>query len=128
MSKDCYSWKGQFSSAQSLCRVRFFTAPWTTARQASLSTTNSQSALRPLSMESGLAGWFLRRIPEKDQQVAAVALEQTRDLLVCSDFRAALSHQTKLGFRWGNKASVSKSAILDPSPLALSPVARALLV
>ena len=31
----------QFSSVQSLSRVRLFATPWTTARQASLSVTNS---------------------------------------------------------------------------------------
>ena len=33
----------QFSSVQSLSRVRVFATPWIVARQASLSTTNSQS-------------------------------------------------------------------------------------
>ena len=32
----------QFSSVQSLSRVQFFATPWTAARQASLSITNSQ--------------------------------------------------------------------------------------
>ena len=36
----------QFSSVQSLSRVRLFATPWTAARQASLSTTNSQSSLK----------------------------------------------------------------------------------
>ena len=35
----------QFSSFQSLSRVRLFVIPWITARQASLSITNSQSLL-----------------------------------------------------------------------------------
>ena len=73
MSKDCSSRKG-FSSVQLLSRVRLFPTPWTRACQASLSTSNSSSSLRPLSMESGLAGWFLPRIPGKDQEVAAEAL------------------------------------------------------
>ena len=38
-------------SVQSLSRVRFFAAPWTTARQASLSITNSQNLLKPMSIE-----------------------------------------------------------------------------
>ena len=42
----------QFSSVQSLSRVRLFAIPWTTARQASLSITNSQSPPKPMSMES----------------------------------------------------------------------------
>ena len=36
----------QFSSVQSLSRVRLFATPWITACQASLSITNSQSSLR----------------------------------------------------------------------------------
>ena len=39
-------------SIQSLSRVRLFATPWTTAHQASLSITNSQSLLRLLSIES----------------------------------------------------------------------------
>ena len=42
----------QFSSVQSLSRVRLFVTPWTAARQASLSITNSQSLLKLLSIES----------------------------------------------------------------------------
>ena len=42
----------QFSSVQSLIRVQLFTTPWTAARQASLSITNSQSLLRLMSIES----------------------------------------------------------------------------
>ena len=43
-----YSW---FSSVQSLSRVWLFATPWTAARQASLSITNSQSLLKPMSIE-----------------------------------------------------------------------------
>ena len=42
----------QFNSVQSLSRVRLFVTPWTAARQASLSITNSQSLLKLLSIES----------------------------------------------------------------------------
>ena len=41
-----------FSSVQSLNCVRLFATPWTTARQASLSITNSQSLLKLMSIES----------------------------------------------------------------------------
>ena len=41
-----------FSSVQSLSRVRLFATPWTTARQASLSITNSQNLLKLMSIES----------------------------------------------------------------------------
>ena len=42
----------QFSSVQSLSRVRLFVTPWIAARQASLSITNSQSSPRLTSIES----------------------------------------------------------------------------
>ena len=42
----------QFSSGQLLSRVRLFVTPWTAARQASLSITNSQSWLKLMSIES----------------------------------------------------------------------------
>ena len=42
----------QFSSVQSLSRVRLFATPWITARQASLSITNSRSSLRLTFIES----------------------------------------------------------------------------
>ena len=42
----------QFSSVQSLSRVRLFVTPWITARQASLSITNSRSSLKVSSIES----------------------------------------------------------------------------
>ena len=42
----------QFSSVQSLRRVRLFATPWIAAHQASLSITNSRSSLRLTSIES----------------------------------------------------------------------------
>ena len=42
----------QFSSVQSLSRVRLFVTPWTAAHQASLSITNSRSLLTLMSIES----------------------------------------------------------------------------
>ena len=44
------SW--MFSSVHSLSHVWLFATPWTTARQASLSITNSQSPPKPMSIES----------------------------------------------------------------------------
>ena len=49
----------QFSSFQSLSRVRLFATPWIAARQASLSITNSQSSLRLMSIESVMASSHL---------------------------------------------------------------------
>ena len=42
----------QFSSLQLLSRVQLFAIPWTTARQASLSITNSWSSPNLMSLES----------------------------------------------------------------------------
>ena len=42
----------QLSSVQSLSRVRLFATPWTAARQASLSITNSWSLPKLISIES----------------------------------------------------------------------------
>ena len=41
-----------FSSVQSLSHIWLFATPWTTARQASLSITSSQSLLKLMSIES----------------------------------------------------------------------------
>ena len=45
-------WYVQFSSVKSLSHVRLFETPWTAARQASLSTTNSRSLSKLISIES----------------------------------------------------------------------------
>ena len=45
----------QFSSVQSLSCVQLFATPWTAARQASLSITNSQNLLKVMSIESVMA-------------------------------------------------------------------------
>ena len=47
-----HSQNPQFSSVQSLSRVWLFATPWITARQASLSITNSQSLLKLMSIKS----------------------------------------------------------------------------
>ena len=44
--------KGYFSSVQSLSRLQLFATPWTAARQASLSITNSWGPPKPMSIES----------------------------------------------------------------------------
>ena len=45
----------RFASVQSFSRFQLFGTPWTTARQASLSITNSQSLPKPMSIESVIA-------------------------------------------------------------------------
>ena len=59
ISEVCLQWKGlesgriciQFSSVQLLSRVRLCVTPWTAARQASLSITNSWSLLKLMSIK-----------------------------------------------------------------------------
>ena len=48
----CATFLAQFSSVQSLSRVRLFVTSWTAARQASLSITNSRSLFKLMSIES----------------------------------------------------------------------------
>ena len=50
IAKDCND--STISSVQSLSRVWLFVTPWTAARQASLSITNSRSLLKLMSIES----------------------------------------------------------------------------
>ena len=52
LSNGCYEVGIQFSSVQSLSRVRLFVTPWIAARQASLSITNCQSLLKLMPIES----------------------------------------------------------------------------
>ena len=49
----------QFSSVPSISRVWLFAIPWTTARQASLYITKSQSPLKPMSIESVMSSSHL---------------------------------------------------------------------
>ena len=49
----------QFSSVQLLSCVRLFVTPWTTARQTSLSITNSRSSTKPMSIKSVMPSNYL---------------------------------------------------------------------
>ena len=56
----CFSiYMHQFSSARLLSHVRLFATPWTAARQASLSITNSRSPPKPTSIESVMPSNYL---------------------------------------------------------------------
>ena len=55
----CIDLSLQFSSVQSLSRVRLFVTPWIAAHQASLSITNSRSSPRLTSIESVMPGSHL---------------------------------------------------------------------
>ena len=51
IQKSVKNYTVQFSSLQSLSPVRLFVTPWTAARQASLSITNSLSLLKLMSIQ-----------------------------------------------------------------------------
>ena len=57
--KNAYSSTLQFSSVQSLSRVRLFETPWIAARQASLSITISRRSLRLTSIKSVISSSHL---------------------------------------------------------------------
>ena len=48
----CFHLLVQFSSVQLLSHVQLFATPWTAAHQASLSITNAQNLLKPMSIKS----------------------------------------------------------------------------
>ena len=87
----------QFSSVQSLNRVRLFVTPWTAARQDSLSITNSQSLLKLMSIESVMLSNHLTFC---------------RPLLLSSSIFPSIrvfSNESVLGIRWPKYWSFSIS-------------------
>ena len=73
----------QFSSVQSLSRVRLFVTPWIAARQASLSSTNSQRSLKLMSIESVMPSshlilcWPLLLLPPIPHSIRVFSNEST---------------------------------------------------
>ena len=91
-----------FSSVQSLSHVGLFATPWTAARQASLSITNSQSLLKLMSPESVM--------PSKHLILCCPVL------LPPSIFPSirVFSNESILCIRWGQSIGVSASASVLP--------------
>ena len=102
----------QFSSVQSLSCVRLFATPWITARQASLSITNSQSSLRLISIESVMPS-------------SHVILCRTLLLLppIPPSIRV-FSNETTLHMRWPKYQSFSFSIIPSKKSQGWSPSER----
>ena len=91
----------QFSSVQSLGRVRLFATPWIAAWQASLSITISRSSLRLMSIESVM--------PSSHPILGCPLLQCTQSLLASESF--AMSQL----FSWGRQITgVSASAASFP--------------
>ena len=91
----------QFSSVQSLSCVRLFAIPWIAAHQASLSITNSQSSLRPMSIESVMPSSHL--IPSRPFLLLPPIHPSSR----------VFSNESTLRMRWP-KFGVSASASFLP--------------
>ena len=93
----------QFSSVQLLSHVWLFVTPWTTAHQASLSITNSQSLLKLMSIDS--------LMPSNH-------LILCRPLLLPSIFPSigVFSNESVLHIRWPKYLSLSLSLSLSISP------------
>ena len=89
------------SSVQSLSRVWLFATPWITARQASLSITNSQSSLKLTSIES---------VMPSSHQILCHPL-----LLLPQSLPASESFPMSQLFAWGGQSTgVSASASFLP--------------
>ena len=82
----------QFSSVQSLSPVQLFANPWTVARQASLSITNSQSLLKLMSIESVMPSH-----PQSSPSPSIFKLSQHSSHQVAKVLEFQLQHQS---FQW----------------------------
>ena len=98
----------KFSSVQSLSCVRLFVTPWTAARQASLSITNSRSPRKPMSIESVMPSNYLILC---------------RPLLLLSSICPSIrvfSNQSALHIRWPKYWSFSFNISPSNEPLGLT--------
>ena len=99
----------QIRSDQSLSRVQVFTTPWITARQASLSITNSRSSPRLMSIESVMPSSHLILC---------------RPLLLLSPIPPSIrvfSNESTLHMRWPKYWSFSLASFLPKKSQGWSP-------
>ena len=90
-----------FSSVQSLSHVWFFVTPWTTAHQASLSITNSQSLPKLMSIESVM--------PSNPSHLLSIPSLPTLNLSLSGSF------QMSQFFTYGGQSTGSFSFSFSPS-------------
>ena len=105
----------QFSSVQSLSRIRLFATPWITARQASLSITNSRSSLRLTSIESVMPSCHLIlchpllllppippsfRVFSNESTLCMLLSAATKSLQSCPTLRPQRRQPTRLACPW----------------------------
>ena len=89
----------QISSVQSLSRVRLFATPWITARQTSLSITNSRSSLRLTSIKSMMPSKYLilccpLLLPPIPPTIRVFSNESTLRIEVAKILEFQLQHQS----------------------------------
>ena len=100
-------------SVQSLSHVQLLATPWTAARQASLSITNSRSSLKPMSPEPpALAGRFFTTEPP----VSSVQL-LSHVQLFATPWTAA--HQASLSFTISRSLLMSMESVMSSNHLIL---------
>ena len=96
-------WNLRICSVQSLSRVRLFATPWTTARQASLSITNSRSSPKPMSIQSVMPSTHLilcrplLLLPSIFPRIRVFSNESTLRYQVAKVLEFQLQHQS---FQW----------------------------
>jgi len=98
----------QFSSVWSLSHVRLFATPWTAARQASLSITNSRNLLKLMSIES---------VMPSNHLILCHPLLLLPSFSSCLQrFPASESFPMSLFFSWGGQ-SIGASALASVLPM-----------
>ena len=116
----------QFSSVQLLSRVRFFATPWTTARQASLSITNSQSLLKLPSIESVMPSSHLMTYVMINLKLTFVLFVDLRSIILFPLCSRNLSFPFSSSTGGCNQAllpvstSITRNSEIIPSPWAPS--------
>ena len=117
-----------FSSVQSLSRVRLFATPWITARQASLSITNSRSLLKLMPIKSVMPSSHLilcrplLLLPPIPPSIRVFSSESTLWHEVAKVLEFQLQHQS---FQWTPRTDLFRMDWLDL--LALQGTLRSLL-
>ena len=124
----CFQWEAwqplgadQFSSVQLLSHVQLFATPWTAARQASLSITNSRSILKLMSTESVMSSKHLilcgplLLLPSIFPSIRVFS----NDTMYQFDWGCRLRQELSMGFiaeSWGTLTARSTSALQAMAP------------
>ena len=130
-----------FSSVQSLSRVRLFATPWITARQASLSITNSRSLLKLMPIDRGKivlciflgrrSCWFPSSMPGSGVGWGARNAKELLKRLIGNRAQGAPDERRtktgkpevgKAGATWGRVQGQRRALLALPSSSLLPPI------